>query len=64
MGRKDKWEDFYRVRRRIFLFFVVFFGMVVFFYTLKIVNEDQRREEFHRMVTYKVDQLIKLLNHT
>jgi hypothetical protein len=64
MGRKDKWEDFYRVRRSIFLFFVVFFGMVVFFYTLKIVNEDQRREEFHRMVTYKVDQLIKLLNHT
>ena len=64
MGRKDKWEDFYRVRRGIFLFLVVFFGMVVFFYTLKIIHQQDRREEFHRMVTYKVDQLIKLLNHT
>ena len=64
MGRKDKWEDFYRVRRGIFLFFAFSFATVMFFYTLKVVNEDKRREEFHHMVSLKVDQLIKLLNHT
>ena len=55
-----RFKDAYAMRKSIFLFFLFSFGMIVLFKTLKIINEAQHREQFHRIVTNKVDLFLSL----
>jgi len=56
---RKKWEDVYALRKGIFIFFVFSFAMIVFFQCLKIINEPAQRQEFHRLVSQKVDTYLR-----
>jgi len=59
---RRKWQDSYACRRHFFLFLFFCLGLTVLFKILKIVNEDDHRDEFHRSVGKSLDRVLELMN--
>ena len=59
---RRRWQDSYACRRQFFLFLFFCLGLTALFKLLKIVHEEEHRQDFHRSVGKGIDRVLEYLN--